>query len=161
MDVRWAAAFVVALCGVAIRADDKIEIKDIKIPALEAALAKHKGKIVVVDFWATFCLPCKKEFPNLVKLHQELGDNVICVSVTVDESEDRDAALKFLTQQKATFANYLLDEPPAKYQKHFGFGAVPCVLVFGTDGKLAKKFTADNEEFSYKDVRKLIDSLLK
>ena len=71
------------------------------------------------------------------------------------------AALKFLKQQKATFENFLLDEKPELFQKHFGFGAVPCVLVIGKDGKVVKKFTNDNEEFTYKDVRKVVDGLLK
>ena len=157
-----AACLALLLAEPAARAEDKVEIKTIKFKDFDAAVAAHKGKIVVVDFWATFCIPCKKEFPNLVKIHNEQGSaGVVCMSVTVDDPEDSDKALKFLKQQKAAFANFLLDEPAEAYQKRFGFGAVPCVLVFGKDGKVARKFTADENEFSYKDVRKTVNELLK
>ncbi|MEZ6088095.1 MAG: thioredoxin domain-containing protein [Pirellulaceae bacterium] len=41
-------------------------------------------KPVVVDIWSTSCLPCMKEFPGLVKIHNELGDKVRCISVNID-----------------------------------------------------------------------------
>lgn len=140
-----------------VQAEDKVEITTVSIPNLKAAIAKHQGKIVVVDFWATFCIPCRKEFPNLVKLHNEEATKVVCISVTVDDPDDAGKALKFLKQQKAAFANYLLDEKAEEYQKAFGFAAVPCVLVYDRDGKLAKKFS--DKEFTYKDVRKAIDEI--
>jgi thiol-disulfide isomerase/thioredoxin len=144
------------------RAEDKVELQVVKFDGLEKAIAGSKGKVVVVDFWATFCIPCKKEFPHLVQLPKQYGaDKITCVSVTVDDVEAKDKALKFLNLQKATFANFLLDEPAEDYQKKFGFGAVPCVLVYGRDGKLAQKFTADEKEFSYRDVKKVLDELLK
>ena len=147
-----------------IRAGEKVELQTVTSEALESVIAKHKGKIIVVDFWGTFCIPCKQEFPNLVKLHQEQGkDGVVCISVTVDDPDDKTAALKFLTQKKAEFENFLLDEPAEKYQKRWGFTSVPTVLVYGRDGKLVKKFNSDKPEnlFTYKDVRKLVDELLK
>lgn len=157
----FALLSVIALAGI-VHAEDKVELNTIKLKGLHEAIAAHKGKIVVVDFWATFCIPCKKEFPNLVKLHKEHGDKgLVCISVTVDDPEEMERALKFLTQQKAAFPNYLLDEPAETYQKELGFGAVPCVMVYGKDGKLVKKFTADEKEFTYKEVREFVDSLLK
>src|SRR5262245_28075679 len=121
-----ACAIALVFAG-AVRAEEKIDLKVVKFAGLEKAIADAKGKVVVVDFWATFCAPCKKEFPNLVQLHKQYGpEKIVCMSVTVDEPEDRDKALRFLTQQKATFANFLLDEPAEDYQKRFHFGAVPC-----------------------------------
>jgi thiol-disulfide isomerase/thioredoxin len=150
---------ILALClGIgALHAEDKVEISPIKLTDLNAAIAKHKGKIVVVDFWATFCIPCRKEFPNLVKLHGEQSSTVACISVTVDDSDDSAKALRFLKQQKAVFENYLLDEKAEVYQKEFGFAAVPCVLVYDRDGKLVKKFS--DKEFTYKDVRKAVNEI--
>jgi thiol-disulfide isomerase/thioredoxin len=143
-------------------AEDKVQLEVVKLDALKSVVAKHKGKVVVVDFWATFCIPCKKEFPNLVQLHKDrAGDGVVCISVTVDDSEDSEKALKFLNQQRASFSNYLLDAPAADYQKEFGFEAVPCVLVYDKDGKLAQRFTNSKKEFTYADVRKVVEPLLK
>src|SRR5262245_34082264 len=147
------------------RADEpKVELTSVKLSALKDAIAKHKGKVVVVDFWATFCVPCKAEFPNLVKLHKDLGGSgVACISVTIDDADDKAAALKVLQKQGAAFENYQLEENEKVYQKEFGFASVPTVLVYGKDGALAKKFNADKEEnkFTYKDVRKVVEEMIK
>lgn len=141
-------------------AEDKVTLKRVSASELDDAIAAHRGKIVVVDFWATYCAPCKKEFPNLVQIHKQYAGKVVAVSVTVDDEEDADKALKFLKQQNATFENYLLAEPAKVYQQRYQFIAVPCVLVFGKDGKLVRRFSSDDEEFTYKDVNKLIESLI-
>lgn len=144
-------------------AADVVDVKVVKLAGLRKAVAEHKGKIVVVDFWATFCIPCKEEFPNLVKLHHDHGKNgVVCISVSVDDPEDKDAALKFLKKSKAVFQNLLLDETPELYQKELNFASVPTVLVYGRDGMLVKKFNATKpaEAFTYKDIRKLVEELL-
>jgi len=153
---------VTLLIPLGLRAENTIDIQVVKFDGLEKAIAAAKGKVVVVDFWATFCIPCKKEFPNLVQLHKQYGpEKIACMSVTVDDPEDKDKALRFLNQQKATFANFLLDEPAEAYQKRYKFGAVPCVKVYGRDGKLVESFTAEAKELTYKDVRKVLEPLLK
>ena len=158
MNTRIVLALLAVYLGVgALHAEDKVEISAVKLADLNAAIAKHKGKIVVVDFWATFCIPCRKEFPNLVKLHGEQSSTIACISVTVDDPDDSAKALRFLKQQKAVFENYLLDEKAEVYQKEFGFAAVPCVLVYDRNGKLVKKFS--DKEFTYKDVRKVVDEI--
>src|SRR5262249_11183224 len=144
--------------------EPKVALTSVKLAGLKDAVAKHKGKVVVVDFWATFCVPCKAEFPNLVKLHKDLGDKgVACISVTIDDDDDKAAALKFLQKQGAAFENYHLDENEKVFQKEYGFASVPTVLVYGKDGALAKKFNADKEEnkFTYKDVRKVVEEMIK
>jgi hypothetical protein len=99
-----------------------------------------------------------------VKLHKDLSDKgVACISVTIDDVDDKAAALKFLQKQGATFENYHLTEDEKVYQREFGFVSVPTVLVYGKDGALAKKFNADKKEneFTYKDVRKLVEEMIK
>ena len=51
---------------------------------VQKLIGASKGKIVVVDFWSTSCLPCKKEFPNLVKLDRDHPDKLVCISVNLD-----------------------------------------------------------------------------
>lgn len=64
-------------------------------------LSGLRGKVVLVDFWATWCEPCKKELPELDKLakaYKAAGGNVVIVAVNIDD--DKDKALKFLKDKK-------------------------------------------------------------
>jgi len=141
-----------------------IELKIVKYPELIAAVKAQRGKVVVVDVWANTCLPCKREFPNLVKLYQEYAmGGLACMSVTVDPPENREAALKFLKNKGAGFANYLLDEDAALWQEKWNVKGVPVVFVFDRAGKRAAKFDNDDpkKQFTYADVRSLAVKLLE
>jgi thiol-disulfide isomerase/thioredoxin len=127
------------------------------------ALAAQRGKVVVLDVWADFCVPCKREFPHLVALHRKYaGQGLTAVSVSVDPAEDQGKALRFLRKVGAAFPNYLFDEKVAVWQEHFDIYGPPAVLVFGRDGKLAGRFDHNdvNKVYSYDDVEKLVRKLL-
>jgi thiol-disulfide isomerase/thioredoxin len=105
---------------------------------VHAAVAKHKGRPVVVNFWATWCGPCVAEFPDLVRLAGERKD-VTFLSVTIDDPAERGAVETFLAKQKPTFPVYLKapggDEAfitgiDAKWS-----GAVPLTLIYDAAGK--------------------------
>jgi len=157
---------VLSLRGEEPRAQEKAEVTltVLKMPQLTAALEAQPGKIVVADIWGTFCVPCKKEFPHLVELHRKYAkDGVLCISVSLDSPDDKEAALKFLKEKGATFPNYLLDEDTAVWQNRWKFKGPPAVRVYGKDGKLARQFDYDdpNNQFEFKDVEQLVQNLLK
>jgi hypothetical protein len=87
-------------------------------------------------------------------------DGLVCLSVSVDDKDDRDKSLAFLKAQKATFANYLIDEPAEVWQPKLDASAPPTVLVFGRDGQRVKKFTTE-DPFTYADVEAVVAPLLK
>jgi thiol-disulfide isomerase/thioredoxin len=146
----------------------EVTLKTVKYDALADAIKAEKGKVVVVDVWATYCAPCKREFPNFVKLHERLADDgVVCISVSVDKPDAKDAALAYLKKQHATSANYWLDEPQdvwlAKWKVKSG---VPIAFVFNRQGELVRKFDNDNlpptaDGFKYEEVTKVVESVLK
>lgn len=117
--------------------------KDVK-----ALVAKHKGKIVVVDVWSTSCAPCMQEFPGLVKLQQDNPERVVCVSFNVDyvgiKSKPADfyrpRVEAFLKKQQAEFVNFLCTDESDKFFAEQELSSIPAVYVFGTDGGLAKRF---------------------
>jgi thiol-disulfide isomerase/thioredoxin len=141
-----------------------VELKAVRYAQLVEAVRAQKGKVVVVDVWASWCLPCKKEFPHLVELHRaHAGKGLVCISVSVDEAETAGPALEFLKKQKATFANYRLDEEAGFWAERWDVKAIPIVFVFDRDGKRAAKFTLDDpdRQFDYqKDVNPLVNKLL-
>lgn len=131
---------------------------------LEAAIQSHKGSIVVVDFWATWCKPCKEEFPHLIELHEKYGSKgVVCMSAALEEEEaDAPKALKFLREKNAQIPNYLINEDPDARADFWKIKSIPVVIVYGRDGKKVKQFNGDDpdNQFSYADVNKLVEKLV-
>ena len=140
-----------------------------------ALIASHQGKVVIVDLWSTSCEPCMREFPNLVALHKKFGsDKIACISVACDYEglEDEPPAsktpqvLEFLKATGASFQNVLLSEPDIEVWEKIKLAAIPAVYVYGPDGKQARRFDNDanefgDEGFTYKDhIVPLVESLL-
>jgi thiol-disulfide isomerase/thioredoxin len=141
---------------------EQVELKAVKLAQLEDAIKAQAGKIVVMDVWGTFCVPCKKEFPRLVKLHERFAKRgLVCMSLSIDEKEDRDAALEFLKSRHATFANFIMDEPAMAWQEHFLLKGVPAVFIWDRSGKQIARFDGDDpdNQFTYADVEKKVAEL--
>jgi thiol-disulfide isomerase/thioredoxin len=153
-------------CAPAPETKGEVTLKVVKYDGLTEAIRAHRGKVVVLDVWASWCLPCKQEFPHLVELHRTYAaDGLVCISVSVDDTKEREAAaLSFLQKQKATFPNYRLDEEGDFLNDKWDFKGIPVVLVFDRDGKRAATFTNDDpdNQFEYdRDVVPLVRKLLK
>jgi thiol-disulfide isomerase/thioredoxin len=144
---------------------DKIELRAVKYDALCDAINGLKGKVVVVDVWASWCHPCKAAFPHLVELHEKYAkDGLMAVSISLDASADKeearkwkDDALKFLQSHRARFDNFLLDEDQELWQKKFHVPGPPVVFVFNRAGK----WTQFRDEKAYPEIEKLVAELLR
>jgi thiol-disulfide isomerase/thioredoxin len=159
---RLALAALLAAALPALAQAQGVELKTVRYDQLIAAVKAQQGKVVVVDFWADYCVPCKREFPHLVELSQKYGgDGLVAISVTLDDPTDDAAkgrALKFLQAQKATFTNYLLDEKPEGWQEKLKIDGPPLVVVFNRQGNKEKEF---KDEVNYAEIEKLAVKLLK
>lgn len=82
-----------------------IQVDEITIKAL----LKPNGKPLLVNFWATWCIPCQEEFPDLVEIDNEFKGKIDFITITLDDLAeiDRDVP-KFLSEMKATMPTYLL-----------------------------------------------------
>jgi thiol-disulfide isomerase/thioredoxin len=153
----------------------KVSLEIVSWEETQKLVAAHKGKIVVLDAWSTSCQPCMKEFPNLVKLHQNYGGKgVACMSLSCDYQGIknkppefyRERVLKFLNKVGASFQNLLATDPADELYDKMELASIPAVFVYGRDGKLAKRFDneqakTDDDNFTYADVTKLVEELLK
>jgi thiol-disulfide isomerase/thioredoxin len=143
---------------------ENVLLEAISCEKWDLALTTQRGRIVVVDTWATWCLPCMEEFPELVALHEKYAkDGVVCMSVSVDEPEQREFVEDFLNRQRADFANYLIADENNAWWDKWNIKGIPIVLVFDTEGKLIQKFDRDDpdNQFTYTDVEKLVVELLE
>ena len=114
-------------------------IKQIDANGLRKALTPSR-KPLLVNFWATWCDPCREEFPDLVKLDAEYKGKIDFITISLDElSEiDRDVP-KFLTDMKAPMPAYLLkaqdDEAAIAFVSKGWSGALPLTILYDPSGK--------------------------
>jgi cytochrome c biogenesis protein CcmG, thiol:disulfide interchange protein DsbE len=113
-------------------------------------LYDYKGKIIVLNFWATWCAPCVTEFPSMVKMAELLKDKVVLVTVAADERKDD--VLAFIKTFKGTAPNIVhLWDPTIKVAKAFGTERLPETYILKSDLKLAKK-VVNSLDWSKPDV---------
>ena len=113
--------------------------------AFDRFLAENKGKVVFVDYWATWCGTCKEQFPHTVELQRKFGDRgLIVVAASVDEpsEESKQSVAEFLTAQGGDLKAFILKAADGEdLFETFGIEiAVPHYQLFDQDGQLVKKF---------------------
>jgi thiol-disulfide isomerase/thioredoxin len=102
------------------------------------SLAQFKGKVIILDFWATWCPPCKAEIPGFVELQKAYGGQGLAViGVSVDDPPDK---LKpFADEYKMNYP-VLVGLGREDFQDEFGpFFGIPTTFVINRDGKICKK----------------------
>ena len=123
----------------------------------EQRLSALKGRVVILNFWATYCIPCRKEMPDLAAIQNEyaaLGVQVIGAST--DDAEDRAKVLQFVRETKVNFPIWMGATPADMIR--FGLGAaLPGTVIIGKDGRVAKVISG---VVNQADLKKQIDVML-
>ncbi len=117
--VKWLGASLLALSSTLTHADN-------------LNLDSYKGKVVYVDFWASWCGPCRESFPWMKKMQQQYGkDGLVIIAINVDQ--DKKLADKFLSEFKPEF-NVLFDKD-GKLAEDFKVSSMPSSYVLDREGK--------------------------
>jgi thiol-disulfide isomerase/thioredoxin len=108
-------------------------------------LSQYTGKVVLLNFWATWCVPCKKEIPWFVEFQREYGDKGFAViGVSVDDDGWK-AVRPFIEAQKINYRVALADQGMAQ-----SFGdSVPCTILINRKGLIISKHTGIKEKSQY------------
>jgi peroxiredoxin len=117
-------------------------------------LADYRGKVVLINFWATWCEPCREEMPAMQALKSKLGGKpFVVLAVNVAESEVRVA--DFLRTMPLDFT--VLHDRDSAVMKAWRVKALPSSFVIGPDGRIYYSFTGDFEWADDKVVKALTD----
>jgi thiol-disulfide isomerase/thioredoxin len=120
---------------------------------LLTAIGEAKGKVVVVNFWATWCAPCRVEVPELMNIRSSYPESqVVILGISLDESQDNlDAFLKKLP------LNYPVGRATEDVPRMFQVSTIPRLMVYDRQGSL----THIREGLTPgKELRRIVDNLL-
>lgn len=129
-------------------------------------IASKRGKVVLVDYWATWCPNCLELFPHTVELYNELADEGLdVVSVSLDDPEEQPAVIAFLRQKGAAFDNVISTyggSNDSLQRFEIADGALPHYKLYDRQGTLRKVFLSSERQIRpedlERDVRELIAS---
>ncbi|HEY7790532.1 MAG TPA: TlpA disulfide reductase family protein [Vicinamibacterales bacterium] len=98
--------------------------------------ASLKGKVAIINFWATWCGPCKAEIPDLIALQKKYPNQLEVVGMSVDEAPEKDVQ-QFVVDHKM---NYTIAMAPAEMQAHFGgIYGIPTSFIVDQQGRVVQK----------------------
>jgi thiol-disulfide isomerase/thioredoxin len=129
-------------------------------------MEKHMNKVVLVNFWASWCMPCVSEFPDLVKLYNNYKDqDFVLVTISTDAPEDIETKVKpFLKKNGVKFKSYYVniekDEQLYDIMNYFDknwTGAIPQSYIYDKEGVQKASILGSR---NYEDFEKIITSLL-
>lgn len=115
---------------------ERVPSVDFSLPPLEGenvALSDYRGSVVLLNFWATWCPPCREELPSMVRLQEELGDEPFTI-LAVSLREDRDTVRSFLDENGFELP-VLLDES-GESGMQYGVRGIPTSYVVDTEGRV-------------------------
>lgn len=136
----------------------QIELRLKDLFGAEQTLAQFKGRIIILNFWATYCVPCRKEMPDLSAIQNEFAAlGVQVIGASTDETEDRPKVLQFIKDVKINFPVWL--GATTADTLRFGVGtALPATVIIGKDGKVYKTISG---VVTQAELRKDIEKLLQ
>jgi thiol-disulfide isomerase/thioredoxin len=121
-------------------------------------LAEWQGQWVVLNFWATWCAPCRKEMPSLERLAADSGDNGVAV-VSVATGRNPPAAVKrFFTEIGVENLPVLLD-PKSALARQMGIFGLPLTVILDPEGQEVARLIGD-AEWDHADARAMLAALV-
>ncbi len=131
----------------------RVNLQAIDVADLQSEVEKHKGKVVVVNFFATWCPPCREEIPGLVSVASKRNEDVVVLGISVDES--RKPLPAFMEKFKINYPVYM---SALELAQRFKVRSIPHNIVYDTKGKVVANAAGTVTE---KELDDFIDVLLE
>lgn len=136
------------------RPSDAVKAIDFSLPDLlggKVSLADYKGKVIILDFWATWCPPCKAEIPGFVALHKKYGDKFIMIGAAID---DPNKVKNFVKNNNVDYPVCIADQSTAN--SYGGIRGIPTTFVIDKEGFISRQYVGFRpEELFEQDIKDL------
>jgi len=99
-------------------------------------LSEYQGKVVLLDFWASWCVPCRRSFPWMNQMQEKYGESGLVI-IGVNMDAEAGAAQAFLDDYPANFR--IINDPDGELAREYGVIAMPSSYIIGRDGQLATR----------------------
>ena len=146
--MKHLSAFPVLLCLLMMSISSTADVSKapaINLPAIEGEvdLVQLQGKVVYLDFWASWCDPCRESFPWMAEMKEKYGDQGFEV-VAVNLDKDRALADKFLNKMKINFV--VAFDASAESAEKYGLRGMPGSYLIGRDGSIQASHLGFNDK---------------
>ena len=130
----------------------RVTVPGLADPDQTVQLADAAGRPVVLNFFASWCVPCRHEMPTFQALHERLGDQVVFIGI--DHQDRREDGLKLLTDTGVTYrAGH---DPTGEIARSYGLFGMPTTVFISADGEIVARRTgemkADELEMAIEDL---------
>ncbi len=117
-------------------------------------LSDYKGKVVLLDFWATWCPPCRASIPSIEKIHKAYKDRgLVVLAVSLDEG-DWDSVKSFITESHIT---YTVLKGTENVAADYMVRTIPMLLILDKEGHISKRYLGfGNEEDLEDDIKSIL-----
>ena len=149
---------------VTVRVPETVTVRVVDEAEFAEAIRQYRGKVVLVDIWATWCLNCLELFPHTVELSRQFADRgLVVVSLSVDDPEEQGAVLARLKSNNATFDNFISRYGGSdKSADAFGLEdlILPKYRLYDRTGQIHKTLHSSEGPLRAEDVDRAVEALL-
>ncbi len=140
--------------------DKKVKAPDFVLTSTTGKTVKlsdYKGKIVIVDFWATWCPPCRKGVPDLIDLQNKYKEKLMIIGISLDQGKTKDDVNPFIK-------NYGINYPVVYYNEkvlndYGGIESIPTSFIIDKDGNVVNKHVGLYPKYIYEEeIKELLKS---
>jgi cytochrome c biogenesis protein CcmG/thiol:disulfide interchange protein DsbE len=154
--LRATAVIMLVCLPILVPAAVKGQAPDFRLPGTKAdiKLAEYRGKAVYIDFWASWCDPCRKSFPWMNEIQAKYGNKLKVIAINLDQ--DRAEADKFLKQNQPKFT--IAFDPAGKTAEAYKVKAMPSSYLIDSNGKIVSSHAGFRSQ-DKAELEKLIEQI--
>jgi thiol-disulfide isomerase/thioredoxin len=141
--------------------DPPVAAPDFTLPDLDEEthkLSDYRGKVVMLNFWATWCPPCRREIPSMESIYHDLGKSGFVV-LAVNEFEDPDHVFAYMGQLSVLPNFPVLLDTDSKVSQDYKVKGLPTTVLIDKQGRIVYR-AVGGRDFDHDDVRRIVRGLL-